>query len=175
MKCEICNENNSKKVISDINMCSDCFDKISKLRTGNQEAYNYFNNSGILSNCSNKVKSYIDEYMKIYEANDAENKKKLAKQEEAIRIENYKQNFANSFGEYYEYDVVTIVNTYDGSVNKDSIKKILNDYASKGWKLHTVYSNELDKNAVSLLGIKINETASEDVLIFERRIQNYDK
>ncbi len=38
-----------------------------------------------------------------------------------------------------------------------------------------MYSNELGKNALSLLGVGVNSTACEDVMIFERRIQNLDE
>jgi len=74
-------------------------------------------------------------------------------------------NFAKSFNEYYEYDVITIQN--NGSVNTDKLKMILSEYAAKGWKLHSIYSNELGKNAI----LGLNATACEDVLIFERRVE----
>lgn len=48
--------------------------------------------------------------------------------------------------------------------------QILKDHSSNGWKLHTIYSNELGKNAIQILGLGINSTACEDVMIFERRI-----
>ena len=50
--------------------------------------------------------------------------------------------------------------------------ELINDHAKKGWKLHTVYSNELGKNALRILNIGVNTTACEDVLIFERRIKD---
>ena len=49
---------------------------------------------------------------------------------------------------------------------------LLAEHAKDGWKLHTIYSNELGKNAVSLLGFGTNSTACEDVLIFERRVES---
>jgi len=52
---------------------------------------------------------------------------------------------------------------------------VLTDYARAGWKLHTMYSNELGKNAVALLGLGVNSTACEDVLIFERRIRGTEE
>lgn len=53
--------------------------------------------------------------------------------------------------------------------------KILSDHAKNGWKLHTMYSNELGKNALMILGFGTNSTACEDVLIFERRVQDLDE
>lgn len=81
-----------------------------------------------------------------------------------------KINYAKSFNEFFEYDVVTVINKDHGIIDKQEMMKILSDHAKNGWKLHTIYSNELGKNALSLLGFGVNSTASEDVLIFERRI-----
>lgn len=83
------------------------------------------------------------------------------------QIENEKVNYAKSFNEYYEYDVVAIPNAGSGSVNIDGLENILHEYSSNGWRLHSIYSNELGKNAI----LGINSTASEDVLIFERRVE----
>ena len=96
-----------------------------------------------------------------------------------IKEENEKKeikhrNYAKSLNEFYEYDVVTIINENHGRVDKERMMKILAEHAHNGWKLHTIYSNELGKNALNLLGFGVNSTACEDVLIFERRIQELD-
>lgn len=93
----------------------------------------------------------------------------VAEQKEVERI-----NYAKSFNEFYEYDVVTIINENHGTVDKEKMMKILSDHAKNGWKLHTMYSNELGKNALSLMGFGVNATACEDVMIFERRVQELD-
>ncbi len=92
-----------------------------------------------------------------------------AKEKELQRV-----NYAKSFNEFYEYDVVTIINENHGTVDKEKMMKILSDHAKNGWKLHTMYSNELGKNALSLMGFGVNATACEDVMIFERRVQELD-
>ena len=84
-------------------------------------------------------------------------------------------NYAKSFNEFYEYDVVTIINENHGTVDKEKMMQILSNHARNGWKLHTMYSNELGKNALSLLGFGVNSTACEDVMIFERRIKELDE
>lgn len=94
-------------------------------------------------------------------------------QQEQKEIEH--QQYALSQTDFYEYDVVTIVNENHGLVDTGKMINILNEYAKKGWKLHTVYSNELGKNAVSLMGFGTNSTACEDVLIFERRIKSFSE
>ncbi len=83
--------------------------------------------------------------------------------------------YAKSFREYYEYDVVTIINEDHGTVDKAKMMEILAEHSKNGWKLHTIYSNELGKNALKILGIGINSTACEDVMIFERRVENIDE
>lgn len=96
-------------------------------------------------------------------------KEQAAKEREIKRV-----NYANSFNEFYEYDVVTIINEDHGTIDKDKMMKILSDHAKNGWKLHTMYSNELGKKALMILGFGINSTACEDVLIFERRVPDLE-
>ena len=100
-------------------------------------------------------------------AKQKEERRKQQEEKERIKAE-----YAKSFHDYYEYDVATVYNKKDGVVDAEILKKVLSDYASKGWKLHTMYSNELGKKALSILGFGINATASQDVMIFERRIQD---
>ena len=101
-------------------------------------------------------------------------KEHLQKETEAKEKELRHVNYAKSLNEFYEYDVVTIINEDHGTINKEKMMKILSEYARNGWKLHTIYSNELGKNALSILGFGANSTACEDVLIFERRIPELD-
>lgn len=84
--------------------------------------------------------------------------------------ENRKQSFAKQTGEY-EYDVITVINTSAGLTDVDAIKKILAEKSSQGWRLISAYSNELGKNALSVLGFGTNSTACQDVLYFERKIK----
>lgn len=71
----------------------------------------------------------------------------------------------------YEYDVVTLINKNGGYVDRIKLNNILSDHAKAGWKLHTIYSNELGKNALVILGFGLNETVSEDIIVFERKIK----
>ena len=99
----------------------------------------------------------------------------IQKGKNAIEREEKRVIYAKSFNEFYEYDVVTIINQDHGIVDKNKMMKILSEHAKNGWRLHTMYSNELGKNAVSLLGFGVNATACEDVLIFERRVQDLEQ
>lgn len=98
----------------------------------------------------------------------------IQEKERKIEKEVRHANYAKSFNEFYEYDVVTIINENHGTVDKERMMNILSEHAQNGWKLHTIYSNELGKNALMIMGFGVNSTACEDVLIFERRVQAYD-
>ncbi len=77
------------------------------------------------------------------------------------RFEQYKKN------PFYEYDYIVIPNKSDGSTNKEKIKEILNDHAIQGWRLITMYSNEIGKDSI----VGVNATICEDILVFERCIK----
>ena len=112
---------------------------------------------------------YLQKYSSVHE--EAQRLKKEA--EEARReTEKRKADYAKSFNEFYEYDVVTIINQDHGCIDKERMMRVLSSHASQGWRLHSVYSNELGKNAIRLLGFGTNSTACEDVLIFERRVES---
>lgn len=174
MSCGICGENKAKRTISGIPMCEECFTKLTLLRKDDIKTIAFFKDADNLLNASKEGKEYIHSILQ--EKQDLidsvkEEQQRLAEEQKRLamikQIELDKINYAKSFNEYYEYDVVTIENKSTGEVKIDKLRNILSDYSSKGWKLHSIYSNELGKNA--LLGI--NATASEDVLIFERRVE----
>jgi len=102
-------------------------------------------------------------------------KEYIQKEKAAQEREIKRKNYAKSFNEFYEYDVVTIINEDHGTIDKEKMMQILSDHAKNGWKLHTMYSNELGKNALTILGFGSNSTACEDVMIFERRIPDLDE
>lgn len=85
------------------------------------------------------------------------------------RAEQYKKN------PFYEYDYVVVPNKPDGSTDKESIKEILASHAMQGWKLVTMYSNEIGKNAITVGGVGGNVTICEDVLLFERCIKRAEQ
>lgn len=81
------------------------------------------------------------------------------------RIEQYKKN------PYYEYDYIVVQNKGDGSTDKERIAKIIKEHAFQGWRLITMYSNEIGKNALAVGGVGANCTMCEDILLFERCIK----
>lgn len=76
---------------------------------------------------------------------------------------------------YYEYDYIVVPNLSDGSTNKERIEEVIAIHAMQGWRLITMYSNELGKNsmgvAVAGVGGGTNTTMCEDVMVFERCIK----
>lgn len=85
------------------------------------------------------------------------------------RFEQYKKN------PFYEYDYVVVPNLSDGSTDKERIKEIIFSHAIQGWRLITMYSNELGKNslgvAIAGVGGGTNATMCEDIMVFERCIK----
>lgn len=81
------------------------------------------------------------------------------------RLEQYKVN------PFYEYDYIVIQNKSDGSTDKETIKNTIESHAMQGWKLITMYSNEIGKNTITVGGVGGNVTICEDILIFERCIK----
>lgn len=81
------------------------------------------------------------------------------------RLEQYKKN------PFYEYDYIVVPNKSDGSTNKETIEDIIESHAIQGWRLVTMYSNEIGKNTIAIGGVGGNVTICEDILVFERCIK----
>lgn len=82
------------------------------------------------------------------------------------RLEQYKKN------PFYEYDYIVVPNQSDGSTDKERIKSIITSHAMQGWRLVTMYSNEIGKNTITVGGVGSNVTICEDILVFERCIKS---
>lgn len=75
----------------------------------------------------------------------------------------------------YEYKTVILNDRENGTIDEVGIKNNLNHYAADGWRLHTVFTNEVGKNStttmVGPIGGGINATINQTILIFERCIK----
>lgn len=62
-----------------------------------------------------------------------------------------------------------------GQVDNKKIQQTLNEWSKKGWGLHSIYSSEIGRNSAATsivrLGVTINATINETVMIFERCIK----
>ncbi len=73
-----------------------------------------------------------------------------------------------------DYAVDVIRDHQNGSTDLDGIKRSLNYHSKEGWRLKTIFTNELGHSAQSLsikgIGSGVNATINEVVLIYERII-----
>lgn len=166
--CELCQESAQRDMRFGVGLCEECLDCYDKTMSGDADAGARLADSRNYPRATELAKyRIIESAIKRVYGMERVRQEHLKKEQAEIQ----RQEFAHSFGEYYEYDVVTIVNEGHGRINKEKMLQVLSEHAKQGWKLHTIYSNELGKNAVHLMGLGVNSTACEDVLIFERRIE----
>lgn len=75
----------------------------------------------------------------------------------------------------YEYDVVIINDDSNGTINYNDIKTALMEYSNNGWRLHTIFTNEIGKESTSAglggFSSSTNATRNEIVMVFERCIR----
>ena len=102
---------------------------------------------------------------------------------EELRIQQLKENqreeikkrnllYLNS---EYEYKTVVINDLITGEINSEKLQKTLERYALNGWRLHSVFTNEVGRNSggsfTSFQGVSINAAIVQTIFIFERRIK----
>ena len=69
---------------------------------------------------------------------------------------------------FVDYQVETVNDNVSGSTNIAQLSAVLKRYSDLGWKLKSIFTNELGKNSVSVAGVGVNSTIDQTVLIFER-------
>lgn len=78
----------------------------------------------------------------------------------------------------FEYKVVIVNNLADGQIDQSQLQYTLDAYSIKGWKLHSIFNNELGKTSstvsLGIIGTNINATIDQTILIFERCNKSYD-
>ncbi len=70
--------------------------------------------------------------------------------------------------EEYEYEVESVIDK-SGGTDITQLTNTINFYAKRGWRVISVFTNELGKNSLSIAGAGINSTVDEVVVVFERR------
>ena len=96
---------------------------------------------------------------------------RLAEEQARQKVER-QINHLKSLGEdgYYEYKVVSVIDK-GGLVDIEKLTATLNDLGLDGWRLRCAYTNEMGKDALSIVGFGINATADQNVLILERFVK----
>lgn len=69
----------------------------------------------------------------------------------------------------YEYTVLSVRDTNSGSTDITKLENTINEYASQGWRVHHMFTNELGVNSTPIgLSASVNSTIDEVVVVFER-------
>lgn len=81
----------------------------------------------------------------------------------------------NGYDGYWEYRVISLSDTHDGSIDPQRICDLLNELGLDGWRLKCAYSNELGHNSSSggMGGFSTgtNSTVDQNILILERFVR----
>ena len=95
---------------------------------------------------------------------------------ETRRLEREKQLERNP---KFEYISVVINDLENGTIDNIFLQNTLTEYAETGWRLHSIFTNEVGKTSssvsVGFLGSNVNATIDQTILIFERCIKPEEK
>ena len=95
--------------------------------------------------------------------------------EDAKREEERRRQYILKINDSYEYKIERVTDNSDGTSDIDQIKHIIERYSNKGWRLHTIYSNEIGKESLvaGIGGFKggTNATINETIIVLERLIR----
>lgn len=71
----------------------------------------------------------------------------------------------------YEY-AVEVIKDVGGATNVTLLSQVLENYSSRGYRVRSIFTNELGVNSVSVSGMGFNSTADQVVVVFEKKIYN---
>lgn len=94
---------------------------------------------------------------------------------EEAKAKEEQRNIQISKNPLFEYQVIIVDDLQNGQIDDNSVQKALNEWSEKGWKLHTIFTNEIGKcstsSVIGMFGLSINATIDQTVLVFERCIK----
>lgn len=103
-----------------------------------------------------------------FQRKTTERREEAKRKEEAIKEQLSKNPL-------FEYKVIVIEDLSSGQVDNKKIQQTLDEWSEKGWRLHSIYSSEIGRNSaaasIARLGVMINATINQTVMIFERCIK----
>ena len=108
-----------------------------------------------------------------------EREKKRKEEEEALRRRRERQSAIARKNNTYEYNVIRVRDNLDGTCNDTQISFEIGLQAKYGWRLHSIYSNEIGKtSSPTVTGGQTNATICETVIVMERLVafaeENHD-
>ena len=95
---------------------------------------------------------------------------------EENRIKSFKEKNEKIFSlnNLYEYDVVSVSDLQTGESNTGMITSVISQHAREGWRLHSIYTNEIGRTSHSqaFSASTVNATVDQTIMVFERIIAN---
>ena len=173
--CKECGTELTQEMI-DVNMCWECgaildesqADEITLMITNNQYS-------------DSELGELYEKQSKIQEKEAEQYYKESIKraEEEKIKARNDEIEKVKQINDMYEYKSVVVNDKLNGETNMTAVNETLTEYAKMGWRLISIFTNEVGKNALHLgvnsLAGGINSTSDQVVMIFERCIYRWNK
>lgn len=147
-------------------------------------------------NCKELVGDDVDVcfncgYSYIYKRVLSQSERKISQQNEQQKINNeiaaYERKIKEEQGmrerakiqidknPLYEYKFIVSLDKNDGRIDSNNIENILRTHSSNGWRLHTIFTNEIGKESTmggfGGFSSSTNATRNEIVMVFERCIR----
>ena len=103
--------------------------------------------------------------------------KRMSEQQKNEQIKLFQQQMEEQIknNPLYEYETIVINDNSDGTVNTKQIQDTLLEYSKAGWRLHSIFTNEIGKSTVGafigFVGSNVNATIDQTIIIFERCIK----
>ena len=133
--------------------------------------------------CQEKSKGRLDslisqhnDYLQYQKKKEAEERAEQERIRQRTELESaLEEERIQSINPKYEYTTYYLYDSVTGAIDQTKLNSVLNEYSSKGWRLVSATTNELGKNALTLMGVNINSTVEVMVMIFERMIRPASK
>ena len=106
------------------------------------------------------------------ERRETEERVRIQKQEyeqERRKLAAEQQRHIEELNGIYEYKVLSVIDSADGSVDTFRVDQIINEYARQSWKLLSIFTNEIGRNR-DYSGT--NATIDETIIVMERMKQS---
>lgn len=121
--------------------------------------------------------NYNYDFKKVLDKNELKEQQQLA--EELAKVRGVERENQLEKNPKFEYLSVVINDLPDGTINNNLIQNTLTQFAEDGWRLHSIFTNEIGKTsssvAIGFLGTTVNATIDQTILVFERCVKAEEK